>query len=331
MFHDVLFLLMGLVLIIAGGNYVTNGSVAVARKFHVTPLVIGLTVVAFGSSTPDFVVSFISTIHDKSELAVGDIIGADIFDLFLVVGVTALISPIPITKSTLWVDLPVLALSTLVLWFCGDDHLFDVHSPNIITRTDGMVMLLFFILFMVYTFQTARQPGLTPDRAVTQQAKTTAKASAKPTPMWLAAAFIVGGFAALIFGGQWIVDGASGIARRIGMSEATIGLTIVAIGSSLPDLATSGMAAIKHQPGIALGNVVGACIFDILFVLGTCATVHPLDTAGISSFNFFTLIGASLLVWAASAFGGKRVINRIEGAVLTALYIAYIVLVLVLK
>ena len=324
MAHDIIFLILGIILIIAGGNYLTDGATAIARHFNVSNLVIGLTVVAFGSSTPDFVVCLTSTLSGKSQLALGDVVGANIFDILLVVGVVALINPIHISKDMLWKDLPLLALASMSLFFCGDDLLFD-GTADYISRTDGLMLLAFFVIFMAYTFEMAKEPQpLVPADATGKTTGGAQRADNKPKMnMWLAALCIAGGLAALIVGGNWIVDGASGIALKAGLSEGLVGLTIVAIGSSVPDLATSVIAAVKKQPGIALGNVVGACIFNVFFILGFCATIKPLDTGTITVVDFSTLVGGSLLLWLFGQIIGKRVIKRGEGIILTLCYIGY--------
>ena len=323
MAHDIIFLILGIILIIAGGNYLTDGASAVARHFKVSNLVIGLTVVAFGSSTPDFVVCLTSTLSGKSQLALGDVVGANIFDILLVVGIVALVNPIHISKDMLWKDLPMLALASLALFFCGDDRLFD-GTADYISRTDGLMLLAFFAIFMAYTFEMAREPQpLVPANATGNTSNKDA-GGGKGMKMWLAAVSIAGGLAALVVGGNWIVDGASGIALKAGLSEGMVGLTIVAIGSSVPDLATSVVAAVKKQPGIALGNVVGACIFNVFFIIGLCATIRPLDTGTISLVDFSTLVGGSLLLWLFGQIIGKRVITRGEGIVLALGYVAYI-------
>lgn len=323
MAHDIIFLILGIILIIAGGNYLTDGASAVARHFKVSNLVIGLTVVAFGSSTPDFVVCLTSTLSGKSQLALGDVVGANMFDILLVVGIVALVNPIHISKDMLWKDLPMLALASMALFFCGDDRLFD-GTADYISRTDGLMLLAFFAIFMAYTFEMAREPQpLVPANATGNTSNKDA-GGGKGMKMWLAAVCIAGGLAALVVGGNWIVDGASGIALKAGLSEGMVGLTIVAIGSSVPDLATSVVAAVKKQPGIALGNVVGACIFNVFFIIGLCATIRPLDTGTISLVDFSTLVGGSLLLWLFGQIIGKRVITRGEGVVLALGYVAYI-------
>ena len=323
MAHDIIFLILGIILIIAGGNYLTDGASAVARHFKVSNLVIGLTVVAFGSSTPDFVVCLTSTLSGKSQLALGDVVGANIFDILLVVGIVALVNPIHISKDMLWKDLPMLALASMALFFCGDDRLFD-GTADYISRSDGLMLLAFFAIFMAYTFEMAREPQTLVPANATGNTSNKDAGGGKGMKMWLAAVCRAGGLAALVVGGNWIVDGASGIALKAGLSEGMVGLTIVAIGSSVPDLATSVVAAVKKQPGIALGNVVGACIFNVFFIIGLCATIRPLDTGTISLVDFSTLVGGSLLLWLFGQIIGKRVITRGEGIVLALGYVAYI-------
>lgn len=328
MTHDILFVLLGLALIIAGGNYLTDGAVAVAKRFGISNLVIGLTIVAFGSSTPDFVVCLISTLSGKSELALGDILGANIFDITLVVGVVALIAPIAISSEMAYKDLPMLTLSSFALFVCADDSLVDGTPLDIVNRTDGLMLLSLFVIFMCYNVLMSRgasKPVPHPAPAAQPHAVATAvaKTPAKDKSMWLNAAMIVGGLAGLVFGGQWLVSGATGVARHIGMSEALIGLTIVGIGSSIPDLSTSVIAAIKKQPGLALGNVVGACIFNVFFIIGLCATIHPLDAGKLTAVDFGTLLLGSVLLLIFGDMIVRRTITRLQGGLLVAVYVAY--------
>lgn len=321
MITEIFLLIVGLCLIIAGGNYVTNGAVAVADRFHLSPLLIGLTVVAFGSSTPDLVVSVFSTIHGKSALAVGNILGAVIFDMLLVIGVMAMMKPLTITRCTKRVDLPVMVVGSAVLLLFAETKVFDPHGIDGVSRLEGILMLVCFILFMIYTIHITAKPGLQPTASQHPKVK---KAVSKPMKMWLAVVCIVGGLGALFFGGQWTVNAASAIAKRIGMSEALIGLTVVGIGSSLPDLATSVIAALKGENAIALGNIVGSCIMDVVMVIGACAVVRPLEMAGISIVDFATLLGSALLLWAFGAFSRHSTISRREGLILVLLYVAYV-------
>lgn len=316
MFHDIAILVIGLVLIMVGANGLTDGASAIARKFKVSDLVIGLTIVALGSSAPDFVVSMMSTVAGKSTIAVGDVVGANIFDILLVIGICALVKPIVVGEQTLMKEMPMVILSSAVLFVAGSSGLIDGTGTNSIGRAMGILILFFFIIYMVITFLIARQQ----DSSVSAGNN---PPSQKPKKMWLAAIFVVAGLIGLVTGGNWIVDGASGIARRFGMSEAMVGLTIVAIGGSVPDLFTSLAAALKGHSGIAVGNVVGSCVFNVLFVLGSCATVHPLEMGNINIVDLGVLLGGSVLLWIFGWFWGKRTIKRWEGAVLTLCYITY--------
>lgn len=319
MAHDIIFLLLGIVLIMAGGNFVTDGAVAVAQKFRISPMVIGLTVVAFGSSTPDLVVTLISVIEDHPQLAIGDIVGANIFDLTIVAGVIAIISPIVLSRQSWSFDLPMLLLSSVILFICGDDKLIDGKGfINTIDRTDGLLMLFFFGFFMY----TLLKPVLS-NRSKSEQQASAATAVKPKYNMAKASILIIAGLAALVFGGDWLVDGASGIARRIGMSEGLIGLTVVGIGNALPDLATSASAALKKQPGIALGNLVGACIFNVFFIIGLCATVKPMSSGSVNFIDYGTLVLASLLLVVFGSMRSSHTIRRGMGVVLIAVYVAY--------
>lgn len=324
MLHDVFFFLLGLILIVLGGNYLTDGATVIARKFHVSGLVIGLTVVAFGSSAPDLVVCLMSTLQGHSQLALGDVVGGNIIDILLVVGLVAAIRPIAIDSGMEWKGLPMIVMASLALFFCGDDKLFDGSASNTIDRTDGLMLLLFFAIYMAYTFEISRQRS-TPAPAPTPTSKPTPADAVAVTrrQFIIAVASVVASLAALFFGGDWLVDGASGIARRAGLSEGLIGLTIVGFGGAVPDVVTSAVAAIKRQSGLALGNVVGACIFNIFFIIGICATVHPLDTGTISLFDFSALVIGSLAVWIFGALTGPKIISRKEGWILMLLYAAY--------
>lgn len=320
MLLDILLFLVGLALVGAGGNYLTDGATVIARKMHVSGVVIGLTVVAFGSSAPDLVVCLMSTVRNHSQLALGDVVGANIFDILLVIGIVAVIRPITINADMQKKGLPMVVLASLALFFCGDDKLFDGNASDIIDRTDGLMFLLFFVIFMVYTSDMSRATNPPAGKDSTTPADSP---QVSRRELIIAVISVVASLAALFFGGDWLVDGATGIARRAGLSEGLIGLTIVGFGGSVPDLVTSVIAAIKRQPGLALGNVVGACVFNIFFILGMCATVRPLDTGTISLFDFVTLVVGAIAVWVFGALTGPKVISRREGIILIALYGIY--------
>lgn len=314
MLLDITLLIVGLILILAGANYMTDGSVGIAKRFGMSDFLIGLTIVAMMTSAPELVVSVTSAINASPEMAIGNIVGSNIFNICIIIGITALIRPIAVTAGILVNEIPLVILSSVVLLIIGLSPIID-GGPMAITRVDGLLLLIFFIIFMRYTFASAKsapQPEAT---------DTPAKA---PVPLWRAILLTVGGLAALVIGGQWFVDGASGIARAIGWSEGLIGLTILAAGTSLPELATSIVSATKGFPGMALGNVIGSNIFNIFFVLGCTATVTPLSFGTISLFDLITLTAVSLLFWAFGWFYGRRTITRPEGALFVIIYIAYI-------
>ena len=303
---DLICLIGGLALILIGANALTDGSAAVAKKFRISDLVIGLTIVAFGTSAPELVISLLSSIKGSAEMAIGNVVGSNIFNILMIIGCTALVLPMKVGEGTMSKEIP--------LAFFANDILLDGGSVNVISRIDGLVLLAFFLIFMRYTFAIARNGS---DTESGEEQKI------KEMPGWKSALFILGGLAGLIGGGQLFVEGASGIARSLGVSESIIGLTLVAGGTSLPELATSITAALKKNSGIAIGNVIGSNLFNIFFVLGCSASVSPLPMGNINNVDVAVLIGSSLLFWLVGWFFKKRTITRIEGALLVVCYVAY--------
>lgn len=308
---DALLLVGGLLLILWGANALTDGAASVAKRFHISNLVIGLTIVAFGTSAPEFVISFLSSFNGSAGLAIGNVVGSNIFNCLMIVGVTAIVAPIPVGKGTLAKEIPLCVLSSIVLFLCANDILLDGGAANIISRSDGLMLLCFFAIFVGYTFAIAKNGAGEEEGEI------------KSFPVWKSVLFILLGLGALIGGGQLFVNGASGIARSLGVSESIIGLTLVAGGTSLPELATSVSAALKKNPGIAIGNVIGSNLFNAFAVLGASATISDLPLGGITNFDFATLIMACVLLWIAGFFMGKRIITRPEGIFLVACYVAY--------
>lgn len=311
MWWNVLGLLAGLALILPGANYLTDGAAALARRFRISPLVIGLTIVAFGTSAPELTVSVVSALHGSAELAIGNVVGSNLFNILMIVGVTALVAPIAVTKGNLSKEIPLAILSSVVLLICGSDVWLGTGVENVLNRADGLLLLCFFAIFMGYTFAIARDGVAGEGEEV------------KELSMGRCVLYILGGLAALIGGGQLFVDGASGVARSLGVGESVIGLTLVALGTSLPELATSVMAAWKKNPEIAIGNVIGSNLFNVFFVLGTSATISPLTLGNITSFDLFYLLGASLLLYFAGRFYKTRTITRLEGGIMVAAYVVY--------
>ena len=315
---DIFWLILGLLLILGGANALTDGASALARRWGVSDLVIGLTVVAFGTSAPELSISLISAFQGSAALAVGNVVGSNIFNVFAIIGVVALVRPITVGKSIMANEIPLVVLSSLALLAIGSGPALGLPGIREIGRPDGILLLLFFMIFMRYTFSQAKNTPDIPDPAAEN-------AAGKPAmPMWKAAVWVIAGLAGLVYGGDRFVAGASGIAQSLGMSEAAIGLTIVAAGTSLPELATSVAAALKGKTGIAVGNVIGSNIFNIFLVLGLTATVTPLPFGGIGETDLLVMTVASLVFWFFGWRFGERVINRWEGGFLVACYVAYV-------
>lgn len=312
MIINILLLIGGLALILIGANCLTDGASSVAKKWGVSDLVIGLTIVAFGTSAPELVISTLSAIDGSAELAIGNVVGSNIFNILAIIGCVALVMPIKVEKSIMSNEIPLVILSAIAILFCANDILLSGNSTDLLSRGDGLILLLFFAIFMRYTFSIAKN-GNSEDS--TEEVKTMSGIKAT--------LFILGGLAGLIFGGQFFVDGASGIASSMGVSESVIGLTIVAAGTSLPELATSVVAALKKNSGMAIGNVIGSNIFNSFFVLGCASTITPLSMGGINNIDLLTMVGASVLFFIFGWLYKQRTITRIEGAAMVACYIAY--------
>lgn len=316
MILDLLFFVIGVILILGGANYLTDGAAFISYKLGLSSLAVGLTVVAFGTSMPEFVVSFTSAIKGNADIAVGNIVGSNIFNILAILGITALIKPLVVSRTTLRNEIPLMLLGFVLLGIMSLDHIFDpeTSSINVISRTDSMALFCFFLVFMSYILTIAR--------------KRQAESDVPPTknhPLWLALLFIAGGLAALIFGGNLFVDSASNLARSFGVSEAFIALTLVAGGTSLPELATSIVAARKGHVDMAIGNVVGSCLFNVFFVLGLTGIIRPISAQGITIIDLTTMIFSGLLLYIFTAFFGMRTIKRIEGALLFIFFIGYFI------
>lgn len=308
-----LLLIIGIVLVLWGADKLTDGATALARRFHVSDLVIGLTVVAFGTSLPEFVTSFTAVLRHYEAISMGNIVGSNIFNTLLIVGASALTSPIWVSRSSLSKDIPFALLASLVLFVLCKDTLFAGADTQMISMGDGLILLFFFAIFMYYTFSIARSAAGSEDSSLTGK---------KDYPFWKILLYIVLGLAGLIFGGNFFVESASDLARTWGVSEHIIGLTIVAGGTSLPELATSIVAARKGNSAIAIGNVIGSNIFNIFFVIGICALVSPISAMSITDVDLLLLIGSILLLWV-FAFTNRR-ISRMEGVSLILVYLFYL-------
>ncbi|MBQ2289220.1 MAG: calcium/sodium antiporter [Bacteroidaceae bacterium] len=309
MFLSIISFIVGIVLVILGADWLTKGASGIARRFGVSELVIGLTIVALGTSLPELVISVGSAIKGSSGIALGNVIGSNIFNGLLILGVTALIAPIRFNSRMLTREIPFNLLASVVLILVSGSMLVGGGAGEYITRYSGLLLLCFLAVFVRYTFSI---PNDDDDEALE-----------KPMSIGKVLLFILLGLAGLIFGGNIFVNGATELARVAGLSEAVIGITVVSAGSSLPELAVSVSAARKGNVGIALGNVLGSNILNIFLILGCSATITPISLDGFSFVDFYVLLASSLLIYIVTRFGGKAVINRIEGVLLVSGYIAY--------
>lgn len=321
MIADILWLIAGLVLILGGANALTDGASSLARRMGISELVVGLTVVAFGTSAPELVISVIAAVSGSAPLAIGNVVGSNIFNILVIVGVTAAVRPIVIERSVMSLEIPMVILSSVILLVLGNSSVINGAGINEISRLSGIFLLIFFLLFMRYTLAGARRSGA----PATSGEPAAAKAE---MPVTKAVTYVLLGLGALIWGGDRFVSGASGIASGLGVSDAVIGLTIVAAGTSLPELATSVVAAVKGRPGLAIGNVIGSNIFNVLMVLGVSATITPLPFGTIGNFDLLTLLAASVLFYIFGWLYRERTITRLEGAILATGYIAYVAVLL---
>jgi len=314
----VLEFVIGLVAIIKGADWLTDGAASIAHHFGIPTIVVGLTIVAVGSSMPEFVVSVVSAFKGNVDMALGNVVGSNIFNILAIVGITALVMPITIDRRNMKYDVPFVVLSSLFIAITAFDSFFDTTNPvtDSISRSDGLLMLCTFAVFMSYTMSIAKNDQ--------DKATDTSGNEYKQSPLWKNILFVLIGLVLLVAGGDGLVEGASGIARWIGISESVIALTIVSAGTSAPELAASVMAAKKGDTAMALGNVVGSVVFNVFFALGTSAVIFPLGIGGVTATDILVLLGASILLWILTAFGQKQlIITRTEGAILVIMAIAY--------
>ena len=311
---DILLLIVGLGLILAGANFLTDGSAALAQRFRVPEFIIGLTVVAVGTSTPELVVSVLSAIGGQSDVAIGNVVGSNIFNVFVILGVCALIRPVPLTAGNIRRDIPFGVLVSLLLLALAQDSLLCKGAADRIGRLDGAAMLALYILLMWYTIRKTKRPEAT---APTEGSKA-------PMAAWLTAVMIVGGLAGLVFGGEMFLRSATSIARSLGVSESVIAIPLVAGGTSLPELASSLVSLFKGKAEMALGNVIGSNIANILLILGVSATIHPLSMGGITVWDLLMVLLSSVVVFLAAFTFKRKAIDRWEGALFVAIYAVYI-------
>ena len=304
----VLILAIGFVLLIKGADWLVDGACSLARSLGISHLVTGLTVVAFGTSFPELFVNISASVHNNPAIAIGNILGSNIANILLILGICVLIYPLKVASSTTWKEIPFALLAAVLVLLLVQDERWG-GSPAL-GRTDGMILLVFFGVFLYYIFHLAR---------INRREEPGQRCDLPPT-----IGRILLGLAGLISGGELVVRGAVQLAARFGWSESFVGLTIVAVGTSLPELATSAVAAYKKHSDIAVGNIVGSNIFNIFFILGISAVIRPLPFHAENQVDTFVMIAASLVLFLCLFVGIKRVLGRWEGVLFLVLYAAYI-------
>lgn len=313
-----LLFVLGFVVLVKGADILVAGSASIAKKYHISDIVIGLTIVSMGTSMPELLVNIMASSSGSSDIAIGNVIGSNISNILLILGISALIYPLAINEKTVLAEIPYSLIATLLLAFLANTVIFG-HELASIGRLDGMILLLFFVLFMTYIIRLIKQGK-------------TEMVEAPPEdmlPIPKSVVYIVLGVAGLFFGGKWVVDGAVEIAASFGMSQKLIGLTIVAIGTSLPELVTSAVAAYKKSTDIAVANVIGSNIFNLLWVLGVSALIKPLDFDPSINTDIMVLVAATCLIIVSMALGKANKIDRFNGVIFVTAYVAYIVFLVV--
>ncbi len=311
---DYLILAAGFVLLILGADILVKGASSIAKRLKVSDLIIGLTVVSIGTSAPELSVNILASIEGSGGMALGNVIGSNIFNFLAILGITALIRPINLKSSLLKVEIPFAILASFAMIFVAADFILD-GTTGVISRGDGMILILFFSIFLYYVFLSAKKGEISESDA--------AKEDSKSYSIILSIVMIGGGVAALIYGGDLIVGSATQLAQRWGFSDNLIGLTIVAAGTSLPELATSAVAAFRGNSDIAVGNVVGSNIFNIFMVLGLSSVILPIPVSGESITDAVVAAAATGLVLFFGFRGKGQRIDKFEGGVLLTLYVAY--------
>lgn len=318
----ILLLLTGLILILAGANYLTDGSSAIAQRFRVPEFVIGLTIVAVGTSTPELVVSVLSTLQGHTDLAIGNVVGSNLFNGFVILGVCSLIAPMALTRSNIRRDIPISMGASLLLLLFTSGRLLHLSQVDRIDRAEGIVMLGCYLALMIFTIRRAfRENREIPAPAAAGDPRPLPE---KPIPVWLCCVMIAGGLAGLVYGGELFLKSATGLARKLGVSESVIAITLVAGGTSLPELASSVVSMLKGRPELALGNVVGSNIANILLILGLSAAIRPLSLGGITEADIGMVALSSVLLFLSAFTFRRRTLDRWEGALFLLLYIGYI-------
>ncbi len=306
----ILLLVIGFTILIKGADFLVKGATSLALRLSVSEIVVALTVVAFGTSAPELVVNTIASVRGNNAAAFGNIIGSNILNILMILGISGIIYPISSGKNTVWREIPfaLLAAATVLVMF-NDDY-FD-QTSGILSRAEGLILLFFFVVYLTYVFGLAKTLSVDkPDLTRLSLSRTIV--------------MIISGLIMLVLGGKLVIDNALSLARQFGIPEKVIGLTILALGTSLPELATSAVAAYRKKSEIAIGNIVGSNIFNIFFILGLSAVIRPIPAPSGFNFDLSILIIASVLLFLIMFTGQKRTLDRWEAVVMIILYIIYI-------
>jgi cation:H+ antiporter len=324
---QILILIAGLLLILFGADYLVEGATNIAKKFGVSELVIGLTIVGLGTSTPEMVVSFLSAFEGNSSIALGNVVGSNIFNSALILGVTAILTPLTITKASLKRDIPVNIIATTLLILLGMKYTIFGVGENILTRVDALVLLIFFAGYMYISFKNDNleesEEGCETEAGSAEKGKGLNLKNLAKSSMWISTAMIIGGLGGLVWGGNLFVDSATALAKMFGVSDKFIAVTIMAGGTSMPELATCVVAALKGRGQLALGNVLGSSIGNILLILGGSAMIQPLSFAEITFFDLGAMLACALIIMMTAFVIGRNKITRTEGVILLLIEIAY--------
>ncbi len=322
MLLDITLFIVSIAIILGSANLLTDGSAGLARRLGISPLVVGLTVVAFGTSAPELVVSLSSALKGNADIALGNAVGSNIFNNLAVIGITAMITPLSVRSSTIKREIPLLLLGSFILAFMVLDNVFGFGDvAQNLSRGEGFVLLSFFVVFLIYSFSIAKDKSLP---ILEDEQKEEDKVEEKKLrPLYWLIIFILLGLVGLVWGGDLFVNSSVNLATKLGVKEGIIGLTLVALGTSLPELATAVVAALKKEPELAMGNVVGSGIFNIFCILGVTASICPFTITDIGMIDLSMLILSTLALYIFGVFFGDKIINRWEGAMLFLLFIAY--------
>ena len=315
MYIDILLFVIGFILLIKGADLLVEGSSSIAKKYGISNIVIGLTIVAFGTSFPELVVSALASFKGSEGVAFGNIIGPNISNTLLILGVCATVRALTVKKDTIAKEIPLSLLAVLAVGFLVNDRLIDAAEASILTRADGLILILFFSIFVFYTFGISKVESGIIDLIGEEKIK--------QHKNWQSIGMITLGLVGLFFGGRWIVGSAISFAEFFEISETMIGLTIVAIGTSLPELAASGMAAYKGKTDIAIGNVVGSNIFNLLWVLGLSSIIKPISFSTMLNVDLSFLFVITIILLFLIFYGKKNILDRREGILLLVMYFLY--------